>query len=234
MENKNIINEINMFGGRVNKLKLALELSHKYDDPHDVRRQLAMDKHIWGLREKYHILNQIKDLKEAKQAAKTPKEAMIALINEQEFLSELRNEINPKDHSKKLVQNIEKAHETNQSGVIDKLYDAAYYAHKEKIISSDDLTDHFKSNNSVENIHNNINRICYKHHCQILKDHCNRINTGEVINHHGKKFDCVAEYLEHWKENVNHDMLPIKKMDQVIDQVHEQHREHGHHLSLDM
>jgi hypothetical protein len=69
-----------------------------------------------------------------------------------------------------------------------------------------------------------------------LTDHCNKINAGEVINHHGHQFDCVIGYLEHWKDNVHHDMLPIKKMDQVIDQAHEkqQNHTHDHHMSLDM
>jgi hypothetical protein len=47
--------------------------------------------------------------------------------------------------------------------------------------------------------------------------------------HQGQQFDCVVEYLEHWKDNVNHDMLPIKKMDHVIEQV-ERIREQDHHF----
>jgi len=236
IENKNIITEINMFGGNIDKLKLTLELSHKYDDLHLARRSLAMDKHIWSIREKYHLLDQLKEFKEEKQSAKTPKEAMIALIKEQEFLAGMHSEINPKDHSKTIINSIQQAHEDQQSGAVDKLYDAARYAHKEKIISPNDLTNHFKSNNPVGDIHNNINRICYKHHCTILTEHCNKINRGEVINHQGHKFDCVAGYLEHWKDNVHHDMLPVKQMNKQIERVHEQQRDRGddHHISLDM
>lgn len=112
--------------------------------------------------------DQLKEFKEEKQSAKTPKEAMIALIKEQEFLAGMHSEINPKDHSKAIIKSIHQAHEAQQSGAVDKLYDAARYAHKEKIISPNDLTNHFKSNSPVGNIHNNINRICYKHHCKIL------------------------------------------------------------------
>jgi hypothetical protein len=195
-----------------------------------------MDKHIWSIREKYHLLDQLKEFKEEKQNAKTPKEAMRALIKEQEFLASMNSEINPKDHSKTILNSIQQAHEAQESGSVDKLYDAARYAHKEKIISSHDLTNHFKSNNPVGDIHNNINRICYKHHCKILTEHCNKINRGEVINHQGHKFDCVAEYLEHWKDNVHHDMLPVKQMNKQIERVHEQQRDRGddHHMSLDM
>jgi hypothetical protein len=34
--------------------------------------------------------------------------------------------------------------------------------------------------------------------------------------HHGHEFDCVATYLEHWKDNVDHRMLPIKQIDDAI------------------
>jgi hypothetical protein len=50
------------------------------------------------------------------------------------------------------------------------------------------------------------------------------------------KFDCVAGYLEHWKDNVHHDMLPIKQMDKEIERVHENQKvhTHDHHMSMDM
>ena len=236
IENKPILNEISMLGGHIDKLKLTLELSNKYDDPHRIRRSLTMDKHIWSLREKYYLLDQLKEFKADKQKASTPKVALAALIKEQEFLAGLHNEINPNDHSKTILNSIEQAHSGQQSGAIDQLYDAARYAHKEKIISPNDLTNHFKSNNSVDDIHHNINRICYKHHCKIMNENCNKIIRGEVINHQGHKFDCVAGYLEHWKDNVHHDMLPIKQMDKEIERVHENQKDHthDHHMSMDM
>ena len=64
-----------------------------------------------------------------------------------------------------------------------------------------------------------------------LNDHCKKLVAGQSVMHQGQQFDCVVEYLEHWKDNVNHDMLPIKKMDQVIEQV-ERIREQDHHLEL--
>jgi len=114
---------------------------------------------------------------------------------------------------------------------IAKLYKTAYYANQQGIISPEELTEHFKSNNQVGDIHHNINRICYKHHCDILNDHCKKLVAGQSVMHQGQRFDCVVEYLEHWKDNVNHDMLPIKKMDQIIEQA-ERIREQDHHLEL--
>jgi hypothetical protein len=125
IENKPILNEISMLGGNIDKLKLTLELSNKYNDPHRARRSLTMDKHIWSLREKYYLLDQLKEFKVDKQSASTPKVALAALIKEQEFLAGLHNEINPNDNSKTILNSIEQAHAAQQSGAIDQMHVAA-------------------------------------------------------------------------------------------------------------
>ena len=56
-----------------------------------------------------------------------------------------------------------------------------------------------------------------------------KLVAGQSVMHQWQQFDCVVEYLGHWKDNVNHDMLPIKKMDHVIEQV-ERIREQDHHF----
>ena len=236
ISNKNIIQDINLHGGNVNDLNLTLELSYKYNDPHLARRSWSMDKHIWSLREKHHLLYQIKEFQDAKDKARTPKEAMVALIKEQQFLAGLHQQVNDEDHSQEVINSIQKAHEAQQLGSMTKLHEAARYAYKEKMITPNDLTDHLKLSHSVNDIYNNINQICYKRHCQILTKHCNEIQKGDVVEHQGHKFDCIAEYLEHWKDNVHHDMLPVKQMNKQIERVHEQQRDRGddHHMSLDM
>ncbi|HJK89011.1 MAG: MobA/MobL family protein (plasmid) [Candidatus Megaira endosymbiont of Mesostigma viride] len=186
---------------------------------------------IYKTQEKLTILNRVKELALNKQKTDNPKDALIALKREQEYLAELHDKLNPNEHSKELMHNIKKAYEVDQSGAIAKLYKTAYYANQQKIISPEELTEHFKSNNPVDDIHHNINSICYKYHCDILNDHCKKLVAGQSVMHQGQQFDCVVEYLEHWKDNVNHDLLPIKKMDQVIEQV-ERIREQDHHLEL--
>jgi len=186
---------------------------------------------IYKAQEKLTILNRVKELALNKQKTDNPKDALIALKREQEYLAELHDKLNPNEHSKEVMHNIQKAYEVDQSGAIARLYKTAYYANQQKIISPKELTEHFKSNNPVDDIHHNINSICYKHHCDILNDHCKKLVAGQSVMHQGQQFDCVVEYLEHWKDNVNHDMLPIKKMDQVIEQV-ERIREQDHHLEL--
>jgi Ti-type conjugative transfer relaxase TraA len=188
---------------------------------------------IYKAQEKLTILNRVKELALNKQKTDNPKDALIALKREQEYLAELHNKLNPNEHSKELMHNIQKAYEVDQSGAIAKLYKTAYYANQQKIISPEELTEHFKSNNPIDNIHHNINRICYKYHCDILNDHCRKLVAGQSVMHQGQQFDCVVEYLEHWKDNVNHDMLPIKKMDHVIEQV-ERIKEQDHQFTPEL
>jgi len=188
---------------------------------------------IYKAQEKLTILNRVKELALNKQKTDNPKDALIALKREQEYLAELHDKLNPNEHSKEVMHNIQKAYEVDQSGAIARLYKTAYYANQQKIISPKELTEHFKSNNPVDDIHHNINSICYKHHCDILNDHCKKLVAGQSVMHQGQQFDCVVEYLEHWKDNVNHDMLPIKKMDHVIEQV-ERIREQDHQFTPEL
>ena len=173
------------------------------------------------------------ELAKDKQKAKTPQDVLKALKQEQEFLAGLHNNFNPSsDHSKQLLDHIQKAYEFKQSNEIGKLYDSAHYAYKEKIISADDLTDRFKSDHHLNVMHNDINSICHKHNCDIINDHYKKLSAGQPVIHQGHKFDCVVEYLEHWKENVNHNILPIKHIDYVIERELDRQREeidHRHH-----
>lgn len=115
-------------------------------------------------------MNRINELALNKQKTDNPKDAFIALKREQEYLADLYNKLHPNEHRKELMHNIQKAYEVDKTGEIAKLYKTAYYANQQKIISPEELTEHFKSNKPVDDIHH----------------------------------------------NVNHDMLPIKKMDHVI------------------
>jgi Ti-type conjugative transfer relaxase TraA len=191
------------------------------------------EKTLYKTQEKLTILNRVKELALNKQKTDNPKDALIALKREQEYLAELHNKLNPNEHSKELMHNIQKAYEVDQSGTIAKLYKTSYYANQQGIISPEELTEHFKSNNPVDDIHHNINSICYKYHCDVLNDHCKKLVAGQSVMHQGQQFDCVVEYLEHWKDNVNHDMLPIKKMDHVIEQV-ERIREQDHQFTPEL
>ena len=78
-------------------------------------------------------------------------------------------------------------------------------------------------------IHNDINSICHRHHCDIINDHYKKLTAGQSVIHQGHKFDCIIEYLEHWKDSVNHNMLPIKHIEQAIEQELDRQRDIDHH-----
>ena len=78
-------------------------------------------------------------------------------------------------------------------------------------------------------MHNDINSICHKHNCDIINGHYKKLSAGQFVMHQGHKFDCIVEYLEHWKENVNHNMLPIKHIDHVLERELDNQRELNHH-----
>jgi len=79
-----------------------------------------------------------------------------------------------------------------------------------------------------------INRACHKYHCNVLQDHCKQIAAGECIMHQGREFDCVVKYLEHWKDHVDHRMLPIHDINRIIERELARQIAHDHHHSLDL
>ena len=118
---------------------------------------------------------------------------------------------------------------------IGNLNKTAYYTYKEKIISEDELTKHLKSEHRLDIIHNNINRVCHKYHCNLLQNHCKQIASGQSIMHQGQEFDCVVKYLEHWKDHVDHRILPIHDINRIIERELERQIAHDHHHhSLDL
>lgn len=219
-EHKYLINEANHFGAKIDNRELVVSLLGK--------NYAEMETHLTEVRDKYYIIDRLDELAKDKQKAKTPGEVLKALKQEQEFLAGLHNNIKPDGHDKELLEHIQKAHEFKQSNEISKLYDSAHYAYKEKILSADDLTERFKSGHHLDVIHNGINSVCFKHHCDIINDHYKQLSTGHSVIHQGHKFDCVVDYLEHWKENVNHNMLPIQKIDQAIEMELDRQRDIDH------
>jgi hypothetical protein len=52
---------------------------------------------------------------------------------------------------------------------------------------------------------------------------------------YGQGFDCVVKYLEHWKDHVDHRMLPIHDINRIIERELERQIAHDHHHhSLDL
>jgi hypothetical protein len=186
LEHKYLITEANHYGAKIDIRELVVSFLGK--------NHAEMEKHLTAVRDKYHIIDQFDELAKEKQKAATPQEALKALNREQEFLVGLHNNLNPdSEHSKDLLDQIKQAYEFKQSNAIGKLYDSAYYAYKEKIISADDLTERFKSGHALDIIHSGIDSICHKHHCDIINDHYKKITAGYPVIHQGQKFDCIVK-----------------------------------------
>jgi hypothetical protein len=91
---------------------------------------------------------------------------------------------------------------------------------------------YLKSDHDITEIHHNIRQDCFKYHRNMITDHYQQITSGKVIEHDGHKFDCPIKYLEHWKSNVDHSLIPIqsitRELDHHIEQRLAQQMEHQH------
>jgi len=189
-----------------------------------------LDQEVEG----HNIHKNIADIAKQKHKATNPKEVFQLLQKEQEYLAGLHGNLQHDGHEKSLLNQIQQAHEFKVNNEMNNLLNTANYSFEAKILSRNELMKHFKSDNSIDKMHENISQLCYDHHRSLLTKHCNKIIAGETIKHQGQKFDCVVKYLEHWKEHVDHKLLPIEKIDHVIDQhlEHQRQMERSHSLSI--
>ena len=165
-----------------------------------------------------------------RQKTTTAQEAMKALDKETRYLASVLPTLKYQDHHQSFSKKINDAHKCVENNTVVKLYETAHYAFKNSIINDKDLTKHLGSNLGADDIHKNISDICYIHHCSLIKDHYDKLSQGIEVSHFGQKFDCPIKYLEHWKDSCNHNLLPMKQIDQMIDYQVERQIDH----SLDM
>lgn len=167
--------------------------------------------------------------------AKTPQEAMQALKKEQEYLVNLSLETidiadgRAEGGHKGLINSVGAALENKANDTLGKLYKVTHYAFKQKILTLDAVTEHLKAPNDPRIIHQDVSKICYDHHCTLIKDHLHQISNGITITHDGHKFDSAIDYLNHFKKNVDHSLLPINQINKTI----ESELEKSHHVALD-
>ena len=72
------------------------------------------------------------------------------------------------------------------------------------------------------------------HHTNIINRHLDKLHDNLSVRHDGHKFECPIKYLEHWKNNVDHNLLPIKQINQIIKQEHNRQHEMEHSYTMDM
>ena len=181
--------------------------------------------------EVYHVNSTLANFKKEKQEAKTPQETMKILFKEQEFLSSLDKRVsNAPEYDLKLSNDIENAHLNRKQNTFDQLSTITNYAHNAKVLSEDKILEHLKSTGDLDSIHEQIKQSCFKQHCKIITEHYNHIDAGRTIEHDGHKFDCNVKYLEHWKSNVDHRLLPMNHINDALEHNRQQsHDEIDHH-----
>lgn len=188
-------------------------------------------EYLLQLRYAAYIDHNILRFRGEKAKIKTPKEAMLLLDKEQKFWISLENNVKWEGTIKAhegTEQNIERAKFEREYNSLDKLYKVAKYAFKNKIIDERQLVKDLTADKKISEIHDYIIESCYKHNCKILTAHCNEIASGRVVEHEGHKFDSVDKYLEHWKANVDHKLIPIKQINVEIQRLREKQKEFGH------
>jgi Ti-type conjugative transfer relaxase TraA len=188
------------------------------------------DKNI----EAHNINVNLMNIKEEKYNAKTPRDALRAAHREQKFLSSLYGNLRHQDHNIELLHNISKAHQSESNKDMDRLREVAIYGYKSKIFSEQELTKHFKSDCSIGELHRDLSKICHNHHTNIINRHLDKLHDNLSVRHDGHKFECPIKYLEHWKNNVDHNLLPIKQINQIIKQEHNRQHEMEHSYTMDM
>jgi hypothetical protein len=160
-----------------------------------------------------NIANFTKQIAESTQA----RDALFLIRDRQNYLADLHNNLQHTGHEELLLNHITQAHTLQENDEMNHLIGTANYAFEKKLLTRDELLHHFKSGQSFDLIHNDIAKPCIDHHRGILNIQANKILRGETVRHAGQNFNCVIKYLEHWQEHVDHKLLPMEKMDHVID-----------------
>ena len=187
-----------------------------------------LDKDI----ESYTIDKEASKFKEERNSSKTLDSVIGAMRKEQEYLSGLHGKLLNDDHSQELTQAIRSAHKSASGNYIDELADIARYAHKNKILDTTQLGKYFKSNRDIMELHRDLGHVCHEHHTNIIDQHIKDLHTVGIVHHDNHKFECPIKYLQHWKNNVDHHLLPMEHIDHTLEKEHEHQNERVHTMSL--
>jgi len=67
-----------------------------------------------------------------------------------------------------------------------------------------------------------------------LKELSRRPHTSPKEYQSSKRSYCPIKYLERWKNNVAHNLLPMKQINQIIKQEHNRQQQMEHSYTMDM
>ena len=189
-----------------------------------------LDKEI----EEHQINKELSNLQEKRREAGTREEVLSIAKEQQEFLVGLHGNLRHDDHSEELIKTINDARRSETNNHITTVQDIAKYASENKVLNSEQLDNHFKSDKSITEMYKGLRRTCFEHHVNLINHHMDQFHHNGSIDHANQTFECPIKYLEHWKNNVDHHLLPIKQINQRIEQEHERQLQHEHAHTMDL
>ena len=188
----------------------------------------TLDKEI----EAHNINSQYRKILEERQKVETPQAAISLLGKEQNMWLETAKNLRYQDHLPSITDNIAMAQSDHQNNTLQELCNTANHVIRNNIIPYAELTKHFTSNDSVTEIHQNMRSICHEYHLDTINQHLSQLHKDIIVHHDDHKFECPIKYLEHWKNNVDHKLIPIREIDHRIEQEKEHIHEIDHSPSL--
>ena len=189
-----------------------------------------LDKDI----EAHSINKQLSKQKEETNSARMISDALGAMHKQQQYLSGLEGNLRHANHSEELTKAINAASRSESSNHIEELTDLTRYLHKNKILDSTELGKYFRSDRDVMELHKDFSKICHDHDTNIINHHLNDIHNDKIVHYDNHRFDCPIKYLEHWKNKVDHHLLPMEHINHRLEQEHEHQNERERSISLDL
>ena len=178
--------------------------------------------------ELHHIRSNLNSFREEKAEAKTPNEIIGIIAKEQEYLSNLSDNLKyPAAISSTLLNSVKNAQERKDT-IVQELHQLTTHILKNQVMQEQDLVKSLQSDKDIHATSTELTKICKNHHNSIVIKNVNSIIRQKHLEIHGHKFDCPIKYLEHEIVNPAHAYADIARLKRDIPRV----QEHLHKMEL--
>ena len=178
--------------------------------------------------ELHHIRSNLNSFREEKAEAKTPKEIIVIIAREQEYLSNLSDNLKyPAAYSNTLLDSVKNARERKDT-IVQELHQLTTHILKNQVMPEQDLVKSLQSDKDIHATSTELVKTCKNHHNSIVIKNVNSIIRQKHLEIHGHKFDCPIKYLEHEIANPSHAYVDIARLKRDIPRV----QEHIHKMAL--
>jgi Ti-type conjugative transfer relaxase TraA len=200
------------------KLKKSADLTSTYTN---------LDKAF----EYHNIESNLSKFREEKGQAQTSEVVIKVIAKEQEFLSNLHDNLKyPESYSDKSLEAIKQAR-IGKDTIMQDLQQVTSHILSHQVMSQEDLLKSLQDDKDAHFLTTELTKICQDHYSSVVHN-----NIKQIINHGhdeplkiGKhKFDCPIKYLEHEINNPTHAYADIARFKRNIPRV----QEHLHQMEL--